>query len=338
MRNVTRTMYERLFEGIGADAWFVELRRQTNGREYDSLPEFMDVVRRFQPGMESKMSEFLVDHGTEEYHAMFNTIMEMYTFWFHGKRLFNISDGLVKALIGTDVDKCSTDFLALPFRSICLSFSDSFFTIAYHGKDRRVSEIYMIEDVVGDKKTWRVLVVGNPDDLGGDVGSPSFFFRVSVNAGERIGDGFELVGKVAYEKSHYEEQLDTFWKFISSIILYVNSTEFRAGMSHNQIPRRPIRPKKARRHDRQYGGLSKMGFYNIGKDIRIDGHRPSDIPNETNLHQQYKHSYRYMVRGHMHAFWYGKMDGERIKKIQWIRPFWKGPELARVVQKSYQVK
>jgi len=332
--DVRKTFYERVFASLGEDM-FGGIRKDTIGAEFHDLPEFMRVVKILEPGMVDKMVGVTEQYGEEEYYTMFNTLLQMYSFWATGKKLFHVAPGLVDALINTGVDKCSTEFLALPFRSICLSFSKICLTIQYGGKIRGVSEVYMIEDLVRGDRLWRVLVVGNAAE---DGSTGSFFFRVKVNANPKIGDGFVVAGVDKWDKPHYGQQMKDLWRFVSSIVLYMNSTEFRVKMSHNQEPKRPTKPKKARQHDRRYGNLSKLGYYNLGGNIKIGGKAPEKTSGESDLSKRFSHSYRYMVRGHMHAFWYGKKDGERIQKVRWIRPFWKGPGLAKVVSKEYSVK
>jgi len=49
-----------------------------------------------------------------------------------------------------------------------------------------------------------------------------------------------------------------------------------------------------------------------------------------------KLTHRFMVRGHFRMQRYGP-GNERVKRI-WISPFWKGPDMAEVIQKDYAVK
>jgi hypothetical protein len=54
----------------------------------------------------------------------------------------------------------------------------------------------------------------------------------------------------------------------------------------------------------------------------------------------WKVSSRHVVRGHMHAYWYGaKTDpASREKRSRWVAPFWRGPEDGPVAQRLYDVE
>jgi len=45
---------------------------------------------------------------------------------------------------------------------------------------------------------------------------------------------------------------------------------------------------------------------------------------------------RFVVRGHWRNQPYG--EGGKLRKLLWIKPFWKGPELSEIVKKKYSVK
>jgi hypothetical protein len=46
---------------------------------------------------------------------------------------------------------------------------------------------------------------------------------------------------------------------------------------------------------------------------------------------------RFVVRGHMHHYWYGPKGGERLLRSRWVQPYWKGPETGIPAPRTYAV-
>ena len=131
-------------------------------------------------------------------------------------------------------------------------------------------------------------------------------------------------------------------KFISlmfNIIMYL--TSFNTNMKEI-IPSKPKYNKK--RPDRTKTSLK---YSIIRQDISITNNSSSSTSYNKGSGNSHKH--RYMVRGHFHCYWYNynpkmsedsilKREGDKVLRLKWLKPHWKGPEFGKTLLRDYIVK
>lgn len=103
---------------------------------------------------------------------------------------------------------------------------------------------------------------------------------------------------------------------VVNTVLYINSTERESTTSE-------IRSVKIK-----VGGHRKRSNY-----IYLHPPKQLSIPSE---HSGRKIDTRFMVRGHYRNVAYG--PNKSYRELKWIMPYWKGPELAEVVNKTYKLR
>jgi len=104
--------------------------------------------------------------------------------------------------------------------------------------------------------------------------------------------------------------------------------------------------KAARRAERR----SKLNFYHVGRTITIEPSIAREGVEEVREGKVRYQKVRSQVRGHYRHYWLKKgnlseadknavtlVDGEWVSVLKWLRPFWRGPEFATVVQQEYRV-
>lgn len=296
-----------------------------------------------------------------EYHTLFN-------FMLFGEKVFHFSDGLVGNLAHTALDAPS-EYLRLPFPSCMFLFtSDKMmealnrFTktapldshapisvflydrdyedgrklviVAYHSKGQQVHglvkrELFIHPDWSLEQSLhtdWNKLYEAHKEWNDTDVPSVA-----------------ELTGLPTEEEPFYEEGLD-FFRIIINSILYLSSNdpdivgvisptpEYEGKIASTKSN---LKKKKLRKQAKRFSALDGVLVGNTVQPILVDKtQRPGKVPSasagDNKLHK------RIQVRGHWRNQACGKNREDR--KLIYIKPFFKGPEMAELVHKPYVVR
>ena len=280
----------------------------------------------------------------------------------HDKKVFYFSDSLIERLAQTELD-APADYVRLPFPSCMFVIQspiaiNNLYKIGDHEPPsysapltiflsehdfcglRKImiqvfhADEYTLYDLVQREllihPQWRIsqslctdwldLYRQNPDWLPGDKTSPN------------IND----------DNVFYEEGLQ-FFKIIINSVLYLASND--PDIMQQKSPNDALRAKAAatlngyKRYDleREASQYSELSGFLLGVNV------PPIIINKSakqNYMPQLEGSTtidkRFLVRGH----WKKQAHGQNmlLRKLIWIQPYWKGPEMADLINKSYSVK
>lgn len=283
-----------------------------------------------------------------------------------GKKVFSFSDQLIARLADTALD-APAEYLRLPFFS-CMFFIrsrvaiDALYRIGgrpppssaplsiflcelpfhgmrkimiqvFHGDDGALHNFVKRELLINPKWTierslrtdWTNLNVQHPDWNAGD--------------GPSIGD---VIGHTEDEAVFYEDGLH-FFRIVVNAILYLASTDPDLSLRASPVAAMQAQAKATlngyKRHalEQELERYSKLDGAVVGENLppiiagRPHSHGPSGSPG---LDAHYDR--RFLVRGH----WRNQAHGEEMKlrKLIWIQPYWKGPEMAEMVNKPYEVR
>lgn len=304
-----------------------------------------------------------------EFHSLVN-------FALSGKKTFHFSDNLSDHLVNTEIN-VKAGIIFLPFPSCLFTFTsrsainalynmqgdltdlssistkidysapvsvflsthpagnnlpgEKLLIVAWHAKAPSTSyfmvkrELYLGEDWTLEQALctdWETLT---PDDLG-----------VSMQSNA---DGSEIVELT--DDKFYTDGL-VFFRMVLNAILYLSSDSaetIAVKSSQAEIVEKASRiesASKRRKALQALGRFSELDFNEVGstvgtiiiqKDKAIESGKPA-LGSKPNV--------RFMVRGHWRQQPFGQNGQER--KLTWIRPYFKGPDLAVLINKPYQVK
>lgn len=220
-----------------------------------------------------------------------------------GKKLFRIEDGLMQELYLTDISKIDSEFLKLPYYSIC-------FHLPYNELFRLFKEkiewIYIRETNIESpifSKSIEIFCI--------NAKSQFYANRFAFKEGDLKQ---QLIEQVEYQfrgsKLAIEENKDIF-NFIIATLLYINSND--ADLKH--VLPSCIFPKKD----------SKIAVCKVGGNIVINHTFKNMAVNENGEKSEHLiHILKWAVRGHFRKQVCGIKNKDR--KTIWIRPFLKGKE------------
>jgi hypothetical protein len=304
-----------------------------------------------------------------EYHCLVN-------FALSGKKTFYFSDNLSDHLVNTEIN-LKAKFINLPFESCMFVFTSknainamhnfrgnagrwdintlgldyaapisAFITMfpgspelpgrklmicACHARPPKKSYLMLKRELYLDEAwtleealhtDWENLT---PNDLG-----------IGISA-DRDKDVIEPLG----DEKFYTDGL-VFYRMILNSILYLSSDQ--AEQASKESPRAEVEAKAQsapsmakRRKILQAGGkYSELDYAEVGQSVGPIVIHKAETNANTSLGVGKKPMVRFMVRGHWRHQPCGIERQER--KIIWIRPFFKGPDLAAIVNKPYIVK
>lgn len=165
--------------------------------------------------------------------------------------------------------------------------------------------------------------------------------------GDTDGEGLRLTSdgdnRTTTDEEFYTDGLDLF-RLILNSILYLSSNdpdiiERTSGRSvaikRAQSIKSALKAKKARQTANKE---STLDYYSVGESVSpiyIDKHALHDS-NNSQLNKFKEYAIRFIVRGH----WRNQPCGQHFteRKLIWIKPYYKGPEMTGLVSRPYIVK
>jgi len=282
-------------------------------------------------------------------------------------RIFRFSEKLIDALLSTNLGEVPTELIRLPFERMYLDFSEHDFTGDFNGHKWWIRGVQLGIDEIEDKrlKFLRIHQVRYMEKGVDFLGQPFPFgfnmlmFRISPDKVLEIPDikTVEDMAKNMNLAFPADWFIDGFFtknpqSAISSLdairdvieltinaILYINSAnaDLKEGWVKEGLYKK-WRSSNGHKKTELKHELNKFGkLYRCGTRINI----PTFFGNSTGGGSGGKIGVRFQVRGHWHHYWMGPRKGdpgEQKIKLNWVMPFWKGPELADIVnKKQYQV-
>jgi len=362
--------------GIKPFSWMdPEVKRECE-RFGDDLTYFRYTYKVIQPFVSRNahivatiMNTLSKSPGLDEGWMITHLMMEYHTYMFNrfGRQVFSIMPTLARMLVDTDLD-VDTDLLKMPHRSIYLTFPPDLFRIWNQMSGvHNVEGIYVCEDPwdiekefknlrtdtsvaeklnVEQNRVLRVLLVGstNNDNALDDA---LFHFRVDIGPGT-LGQYIEKVTELAMEiisSSQFDSvrgnksllEIQHIFRFVANVLLYISS-------SHPDVTKQfPDKFRKEMEKCKRLGG----GKSRKGKRAAERARRYTSIPrivlgaNIPKDHYQpgtgSKVSKRFKVKGHWRTYTSMRYTEEVRGKTVWIKPFYKGPEMADELDRRYKV-
>ena len=252
----------------------------------------------------------------------------------HRRKVFWVDAGLSYQLENTDVDVAGRE-LRTPFPSFALVFTDRHALSLgerllsrnagdpLQGQILRVATVYVTEQHRGDGRVLAVVFAF--DALGADLPS---LVRYEVPAADDASVRAFLDG-VAPRPIIEPEPRDTspvrgLLRLVLNAILYATS----AGV----IPEvRTLAPRKRSPGSSAAPPASDSVFFLPGT---IDIRRLRQLQELQRAPEGRSTLARFMVRGH----WRRPAKTWEDQRLRWIEPYWKGPDLATVIEKAYRLK
>ncbi|MDI7219537.1 hypothetical protein QMN07_18810 [Leptospira santarosai] len=139
------------------------------------------------------------------------------------------------------------------------------------------------------------------------------------------------------ESSFFYESGFEFFRILINSILYLTSS------GADIVERKKIKSRKkrkgAKRNENQTYNTKSYDYYEVGNTIGsifIDYNKSNIINNANSIKTAFKLTIRSVVRGHWRNQPFGQ--GKEQRKLIFIKPYYKGPDLAELVNKPYVVK
>lgn len=279
--------------------------------------------------------------------AMANMLFHTYNFYRGHGRLYEISDGISDMLMNTRLDvDCS--LVKTPFREIILLVPPKLMKI--YNQDTGLHDLYTIYVHYNEERSseMRILCVGKENENSVDhFDDALYYFRVDLIAGKAqrcLQDQMEDWKKnPEMEKYSSEEEVNStakVFQLVLNCLLYITSADpdiRRVDSRYVNLKSKFERLKsngKKRKLERQIAEETKLNKYVIGASI-------VKTAAEQRLYSMIReggtHKIRYPVGGHYRMQWYGQQE-ERFQKHKWIRPHFRGPEMAELIRNIGVIK
>jgi len=339
-----------------------KLRPELKAKGLDYLSREIPVPESLSKALEGYAYKLYSYDGLSEEQAVADGnflglhLSYMLNFELHGRKVFWVDETLAYMLAQTDLD-IDGEVLRLPFRACAFVFIDRY-TLAMgegllrrHGTEsihstrpltiitaylfeedapdgRRCLRFDLLFDSKCDGRTWPYLVsrdvlIGSKDDL--ETMLESHFHDVDPTTRDPI---------------FTSPELKRLLKVIINAVLYATSAGVNPVIMESPIA--DLRRKKNKlgksKQGKMMGRIKEMKgrfseervFYLPGK-ITISQHKRYSEMEKTGEGRTIMK--RFMVRGH----WRRANPSWEDQALRWIEPYWKGPEMAAVIEKEYRM-
>lgn len=292
---------------------------------------------------------------------------------YYGKKIYEVSPDLSYALLPehTAIKDYPADHLRLPFPAIYVELPPKFRIYNELTSWHSAAGAYISEDVLRTPRVWRIVLVAgkNENSKGLPYDDAIYHFTVFLNEGETVDtclkhtaahamgersdqilatkDGdIEISSEVIEShreiwKLMYEHTISAF-RYIMNVVLYATSSEADqmlcyASKDYRALHDRAMRAQGQKRK-KLFGRLrerhdDEKHIY-LGGSFTID--RKKSEEDEGEGYSGTKQKVRYMVSGHWRSQAYGK--DRKLRKPLWIKPHWRGPEMAPVTERTRKLK
>ena len=312
-----------------------------------AAPDLFDI--RYAFGKDSPFPEFhtmlqrhmAFRHGDSAF-AFANSMMgEMWSYLCHqraGERVYEVSNGLADLLARTELRGVHGADLRLPYPSIYIGLpatADLKDTDGDHVQGFFVTQSVPADTEAPGKSWWILTVAAPPSD---PENQTCFFFNIDLLDDELVEDALDrkLKSVAAYPagvQNAFASGLGPNWKdqfrWVMNVVLYATHHpdaelfEYEANREYTLLKARAEKaPKGSEKRKRLYEELRNLRPSRrilLGRSVRHDDH--DSTPGEPRPLRV-----RTLVAGHWRNQPHG--EGRVLRKLIWIRPFWRGPEEA----------
>lgn len=294
----------------------------------------------------------------------------IYTFQRYGKRVYTVSPALRLLLENTHVKGFPTDQLRLPHPAIYIQIPPTY-PVFHERTGYHISEgVYLVEDDQRSPRVWRLLLIGGlslqstseEDDAFyhwsiplPDGGTVEDAIQAALDVADNIAAGQRTIEtKVAGKKvtmhylpegadpvalgSHFEKMKPTLlrlFRYVMNVVLYATNNDADitfcdANPEFEALKRRADKLPKGKKKDKLLERMRAIGTRPrilLGRDIVVDRMLLKEAT-EGSKHGSPK--VRFIVSGHWHMYHTG--EGRTVSLKKWVRPYYKGPELAPLTE------
>lgn len=256
-------------------------------------------------------------------------IMVQYNYIQAGKKDFYIYEDLVPMLRDTDLPDMPTTEVKFPFEAFSIVFKQG----TIRGRGEKMDRIFV--SCPDGKVVSGFLASDNSD------GAPIFMANLLPEATlSSLSNRYAETAPGVVEELPTQSAHDAMY-LMFNLLLYVNCENADVQRDMDEVHR--IReklaefsgPKKTRKQkvlEQQYQEAKRRYVYLVGKSVRADAAYGVKAASEEGR----KILKRFRVRGHFRNQPYG--PERSLVKRRWIAPFWKGPDLAELINSGYVVK
>lgn len=333
-----KTHYEMMLSEWSSISKSFDILKQSLLKEGFTWEEFMGTKTM------QEHARYDLVYGARNVMTSAQILFHTYSYYIGKGRTYRICDDIAEMLLNTklDIDTC---MVKSPFREIQLVLPSEIPLLNVYNEStgyHKAAWIYVNfhEDLT--HKMVRILIVGKPNESSvHKYDDAIFYFRVPLYEG-KVDQSLKLCLEnwkndplhETFAAAKEEEMLPRIFHFVLNVLLYLTSHDadiIRELTEGERLVKKKAGMKssgKIKRIDRKLSGLSKIPVYYVGKNIQL-----SSEERELYRNTGSKHSVRYPVGGHWRMQWYGPKDSQYQKQI-WIRPYFRGPELAELIKST----
>jgi len=312
------------------------IRRQPSFREEGTV--LTEKEARTNLELQRFLREMESDMGPDRRGSLAPYLERLVNFHLHRRKTFWVDESLAYMLAHTDLDICGRE-LRVPFPSFAVVFTDRHvLSLAERllareegcvlaGQYLRVATVFVTEHVGGDERSLQICFA--PDALGADL-PVLLTHEIPLKDDQQVAGYIESVAPTppvepAVPNAH---PLAGLFQVTLNAILYATS----AGIE----PELRQAPAPAPARHRVRGGppitYSSDAVYFLPGAIEISHVRQfQELERVPDGHTILR---RFMVRGH----WRRAAASWRDQRMRWIQPYWKGPDMAAIIERTYKLK
>ena len=342
INSLPRTHYERAYEFLkeitDIDVIFQEIQK-----DLGDSPSFKEFCIKLS---DSTIRGFTSDNDK------FNTLLAnilFHTFMMkkNHEKIYHVTPQLAVKLAQTDIN-IDSHFIKSPFREIYISIDPGLFSVTDPQGVYPVHGFYVYfndQDGVKELRIMASAILPNTEEIA--FNDTLFYYKMYFKEGkikEQVKDTLAIHMNKKEELDKYGgaanmDHIEEFTYFVINTLLYITSKDPDV---REQLPvdfKAKIEGKKSPGKIKK---LMKMAKRYTTYPIVVVGGSITDAMNQVDEVRRaggignWKLTMRVYVSGHWRAQWYGSAEAKESKVI-FIEPYYKGPELAEVINKKFQV-
>jgi len=361
-----KTHYERIIVSELVQSQLTNIRRSLGEHAtyrdialssvFDEANEMMKkyLIHVYQNELEAmsnqtEMHDFLQQHLEQQMIFTTNMMFHVYKFVTNHMKIYQISQDLGDMLMNTTLKKVPSELLQSPYEEIVLETPINLLSLN-DGEtgEHNVYNIYVnIEEHTGEKVLKLFIAALSNENSVDELDDKCFYFKLIVKDGENIhdsvnrqADDFIADGKKYSDSSDLMniKKISRIFNFVLNCLLYITGAE----CDIKYIDRR--RDLQGKMDRAKSGGKRKkwerminncdLPKYVIGSSIKLT-RMEKEAYDCARTGTGSKHTSRTIVQGHWRNQVYG--EGRSLRKMVWIKPFWRGPEFGELINKKHRV-
>jgi hypothetical protein len=285
---------------------------------------------------------------SEDVLTVTQVIFHSYAFYKGSGRVYEVSDSIAEMLLNTKLD-IDVSLVKSPFREVMILVPENLIQI--YNRDTGMHNVYTIyanlEERSDTDKTLKVMCVGRENEKShGKFDDAVFYFKIDFGPGTIMESLKKCIDEWGKNPNHstFSTMNDTdimprLFQFTLNTLLYITSADCDLTMEKSQYGDLEKKlenlhnPAKIRKLQQRMDRESRFHKYVIGRSIQLS-QEEKDLYDMMSIYEPMrtgKHMVRYAVGGHWRMQPYGSRENP-VKKPKWIRPHFRGPEIADLIK------